>query len=102
MDIENIRNYCREGKLRWTQHIIRRMIQRGITMNDVTEAVMAGEIIEEYPEDYPYSSCLVLGYSRNNDSVHVVCGINNEELWLITAYYPSSDKWQTDCRTRRE
>ncbi len=102
MDIESIRNYCREEKLRWTQHIFRRMIQRGITMNDVTEAVMSGEIIEEYPDDYPNSSCLVLGYLRDNVSLHVVCGINNDELWLITAYYPSMDKWQEDCRTRRE
>ena len=37
-----------------------------------------------------------------NDVIHVVCGANEEELWIITAYYPDDIKWKSDFKTRRE
>lgn len=63
---------------------------------------MSGEIIEEYPEDYPYCSYLILGLSIKKQYLHVVCGIGNSRLWIITAYFPSIDKWEPDCKTRKE
>jgi hypothetical protein len=59
---------------------------------------MTGEIIEEYPDDYPYPSCLILGA---NTPLHVVCGISELELHIITAYVPDSAKWNDDLKTRR-
>ena len=102
MDIEKIRWYCTANKLRWTQHIFRRLIQRGISMSDVRNCVMTGEIIESYPDDYPDSSCLILGLSEEKKGMHIVCGIHEEELWLITAYYPDPEKWSDDFRMRKE
>jgi hypothetical protein len=62
-------------------------------MDDVVSAILSGEIIEQYPEDYPYPSCLVLGFTVNRQHLHVVCGTGNNELWLITAYYPDEQEW---------
>ncbi len=76
---------------------MQRMIQRGITRQDVKDAIPEGEIIEEYPDDYPYPSCLISG----NNRLHVVCGIGEGWLWIITAYYPAEDKWEPDLKTRR-
>ena len=89
-------------KLRWTNHIFIRLVQRGISMADVVSAILNGEIIEYYPDDYPYPSCLILGLTVNNKHLHVVCGSNNEELWLITAYYPDPNIWQDNFRVRKE
>ena len=61
-----------------------------------------GTIIEEYENDYPYPSCLVYGISVNNKILHIVCGFNGEELWIITAYYPNRDEWNEDMKTRKE
>lgn len=102
MDIEIIKKLCKANKLRWTNHIFVRLIQRGISISDVTNALITGEIIENYPDDYPYPSCLVLGLTVNNKFLHVVCGSNEEELWLITAYYPDKDKWSDDFKHRKE
>ena len=52
--------------------------------------------------DYPYPSCLVYGISVNNKILHIVCGFNGEELWIITAYYPNRDEWNEDMKTRKE
>ena len=57
-------------------------------MEDVIQVLTNGEIIEQYPTDYPFPSCLVLGYTKTGKALHVVCGSNGVELWLITAYIP--------------
>ena len=60
------------------------------------------EIIEQYPDDYPYPSCLILGMSIEDKYLHVVIGNHESDLFLITAYFPSFDKWESDFKTRKE
>ena len=36
-----------------------RLVERGITVDDIVSAIDRGEIIEEYPADYPFPSCSV-------------------------------------------
>ena len=102
INMESITKLCEKGSLRWTNHVLVRLLQRGITTNDVVYALQNGEIIEQYPTDYPYPSCLILGITLNDKHMHIVCGIGNIELWLITAYYPNNDKWLNDFKTRKE
>ena len=101
LDISDIKHLCDLGVYRWTEHIISRMAKRNISRDDVKQALTSGEIIEDYPDDYPYPSYLI--YSKvSNNPIHVVCGIDNDELWLITAYYPDLCEWYDDYRTRKE
>jgi len=79
-----------------------RMLKRNISMPDIENALMSSEIIEQYPDDYPYPSCLILGLDANNNYIHVVCGISEIELYLITAYYPNPDEWSEDFKVRKE
>lgn len=102
MDIKQIQLLCSQHKIRWTQHIMLRLTQRRISMDDVNEAIMSGEIIENYPDDYPDPSCLIFGLTSKNKSLHVVCGIHESELWLITAYHPDKAKWSNDFKQRKE
>jgi hypothetical protein len=41
-------------------HAIRRMFQRGITEGQVLQVIENGQTIEEYPDDSPYPSRLLL------------------------------------------
>jgi len=102
MDINEIQRLCKYNLLRWTNHVLVRLIQRGISREDVKCALMNGEIIEQYPDDYPYSSCLILGLSVNKKHIHIVCGVGDDELWLITVYYPNPLEWTDDFRVRKE
>ena len=79
-----------------TQHLADRMQERGIRYSQIKRTILEGEIIEDYPGDYPYPSCLVLG-----DGLHVVAGMGDGRLWIVTAYKPSPDKWETDLKTRK-
>ena len=102
MDIESIRNLYTEDAIRITMHAAKRLEKRGISVDDVISCVKNGKIIEKYPDDYPYPSCLILGYTVNNQDLHVVLGISDEMLIIITAYYPVEDKWETDFEKRKE
>lgn len=85
-----------------TQHAEMRRRQRGISVPDIKHALMVGEIIEDYPNDYPFPSCLVLGRSTSAKPLHIVCGIGGGILYVITAYHPSQDKWESDWKMRKE
>ena len=89
LDIENLRKLMKDdSKVFVAQHAMQRFL--------------VGEIIEQYPNDYPTPSCLILGIDRLKQFMHVVCGTDGEYLWIITAYYPSKDKWENDFKTRKE
>ena len=103
LDIENLRKLMKDdSKVFVAQHAMQRFRERGVKYNDVINCILVGGIIEQYPNDYPTPSCLILGIDRLKQFMHVVCGTDGEYLWIITAYYPSKDKWENDFKTRKE
>jgi hypothetical protein len=40
-------------------------------------------------------------YTQRNRPLHIVCGIIEGELLVITAYEPSFEEWKPDWKTRR-
>lgn len=102
IDIKEVRKYILTEKVKWTDHCSFRMFERGIHQEDVQRAILNGKIIEQYPEDYPYPSCLIIGYNLNNEMVHVVCGIGGNNLYIITVYCPDIEKWIDDSIRRKE
>ena len=101
LDIADVRKLCTDDTIFLTQHLQLRMRKRGILYDDMVRAILSGEIIEQYPTDYPYPSCLVLGTTLNGSYLHVVCGIGNGLLWIITTYHPDSSKWEPDNKIRK-
>lgn len=85
---------CAESKIIWTKHCLERMQERDISRADVKNGIATGEIIEEYPEDYPNPSCLIFGYTVNNRILHIVAGCDNINIYIITAYYPDTKKFE--------
>ncbi|MCH9011417.1 MAG: DUF4258 domain-containing protein [Chloroflexi bacterium] len=77
------------------------MFERGITQSEVVQTVRFGEVIEEYPDDSPYPSRLVLGM-QGLRPIHVVVADNMEDrmLVVITVYEPDSNQWTRDFRRR--
>lgn len=84
-------------------HAIQRMVERGISETDVREVLEGGETIENYPDDTPYPSRLVLGL-RGSRPIHVVAAeiTDADETIVVTAYEPDTDHWEPGFRRRRE
>lgn len=101
MNIEVLKGLIQENKIKWSVHCLERMAERDISRADVKKCICNGEIIEDYPEDFPHPSCLVFGYTVDNKILHVVVGTDGRELFIITTYFPKSDKFELDMKTRR-
>ena len=83
-------------------HAIQRMFERQSGEAEVVHVVKAGVEIESYPNDTPYPSRLLLGFSHG-EALHVVAAYNApaDETIIITAYRPDPARWSPDFRTRR-
>lgn len=102
ISIETLQSYYQQDKVLMTQHSSERCRQRGIKKKDIRHAVMTGEIIEQYPDDFPFPSCLIYGHSINHQILHVVMSDEGSGSRIITAYFPSNEKWESDSKTRKE
>lgn len=96
--IVELRDKIRKGEYRFSDHAVKRMIKRSNERSEVEDAVMAGEVIEEYPDDKYYPSCLVYGKTRNGRDIHVQ--LSSPEVVVITTYEPDESEW-VGSRTRR-
>lgn len=83
--------------IQMTAHVFKRCRERKITLDEIMSCIMNGEIIE----DYPYPSALVLEFNKTRP-IHVVAGVGDNRLWIITAYYPDTTHWNSDYKTRKE
>ncbi len=84
-----------------TDHARKRIKQRGISLLDVLNVMRSGEIIEDYPDDFPYPSCLMLGQTLGGEPLHICIGWGDNILRLITLYIPTLDEWESDYKTRK-
>jgi len=54
---------------------------------------VSGEVIEDYPDDQPYPSCLVFGRTQSGGPLHVVRWIDFHLFW--------QQCWQVSCGSAR-
>lgn len=101
MKIEDLQKLNCIENIRVTLHAAKRLEQRGISIENVIAGISTGEIIEEYPTDYPFPSCLILGIA-NDKPIHIVASTDGESIWLITSYRPDIGSWEKDFKTRKE
>jgi hypothetical protein len=102
MNLKKIRQLVNSSKVKWSTHCLERMQERDISITDIEQCILSGEIIEDYPDDFPYPSCLIFGYTVNKKVLHVIVGTDDSLLYVITAYYPNTTKFMEDLKTRRE
>jgi hypothetical protein len=55
----------------FSDHAISQMFKRSISVNDVVSIIEVGQPIQEYADDKPYPSYLMLGY-LNQRPLHIV------------------------------
>ena len=100
--LTDILDAIRAGRVRITDHADEETHADGLTFDEVYTATLRGEIIESYPTDHPYPSCLVYGCTFLGNPVHAVWAFNEASGWavLITVYRPDPERW-LEWRTRR-
>ena len=73
-----------------------------IRSEQVREVLERGAAIENYPDDTPLPSYLMLGTGAGR-VLHVVAADDSEadETIVITTYEPDPDEWEADFKTRK-
>ena len=89
--------------MRITDHADEEADANNLTFDEIYFSVINGEIIEDYPTDKPYPSCLILGSTSDGKPVHSVWAYNEQNQWavVITAYRPDPNLW-INWRERRK
>jgi len=102
VDIDRIIGAIRGNRVRITDHADEEAHADRFSLEDVFSSVLQGEIIEDYPTDRPYPSCLIYGDTSAGERVHSVWAYNQANRWaaLVTVYRPDPRRW-IDWRTRR-
>ncbi|MHB1669646.1 DUF4258 domain-containing protein [Thiomonas sp.] len=91
---------CRD--VRFSRHAPQRMFERAISENDVLDVLKKGETIEEYANDIPYPSRLLL--SRNaGRPLRVVAAHDPDSGFciVIMVYIPDPAQWDEAFTRRR-
>lgn len=99
MNIGDIQIKIRTNEYVYSQHAEIERIADGLTFGQIEEALLCGEILEDYPDTGWGESCLVVGFAGKTP-VHIVCGWRGEKIVIITVYIPGPPKF-VDPRTRR-
>ena len=102
VNLEDIVAAIRGKRVRITDHADEEAQLDQLTYDEIFVSVFNGEVIEDYPDDRPYPSCLVFGESSENEPIHSVWAFNQENLWavLVTVYRPDPSRW-INWRERR-
>jgi hypothetical protein len=99
--IEAIREKIVSGDFEFSQHAVDQSILRRIRVQELREAIAAGEVIEDYPNDKYGPSCLILGFTAAGRPIHVQCSYPSRPLVkVVTLYEPDPAQW-VNFRQRR-
>ena len=91
------------GRLVFRVHALKRMFQRRIRVRDVEHVLKSGVTVEDYPQDQPYPSRLVLGWCDERP-IHVVVAWNagGNETIVVTVYEPDRAQWDERFVRRKQ
>ena len=99
MELDEIRRAFTEKRFRFTIHGIEQRINKNISSQEIEQAILNGEIIEDYPSDKYGPSCLVYGKTEQGRPLHIQVAFF-PMISVVTVYEPDSAKW-IDNKIRR-
>jgi len=103
LNIDNLIDAIKNDRIRITDHADEEAHNDNLSFEEVITSVLNGQVIEDYPTDRPFPSCLVFGENYKREPIHSVWAYNEENRWavLITVYRPDPERW-IDWKTRRK
>jgi len=99
--LRRIRFLVRKERVLFTQHANKEMYEDDFSSEDVLQALLGGELIENYPDHKRGPCSLINGLAVDSRPLHVVCGTGYPELVIITVYEPKPPKWISPIERRR-
>ena len=101
--VKGIKDAVNSGKIEWQRHALEKMMERDISRKIVKNVLLAGAVIEDYPDDKPFSSALFLGWVKE-EPFHVVSAFdsNTGYCFIVTAYKPDLEHFEPGFKERKK
>ena len=102
MKIQDIVRAIELESIRISNHADDEAQEDGLALGAILHSASHGEIIEDYPTDKLYPSCLIYGDTAQGEPVHSVWAYYARSQWavLVTVYRPDPERW-VNWRQRR-
>ena len=99
--LEKVRSQLSEGEFEFSRHALKRVVERNISDQEIRQAGLQAEIIEDYPDDKYSPSCLLLGFTQTGRPLHIQVSLADTDLVkIVTIYEPDAGEW-VDYTQRR-
>jgi hypothetical protein len=99
---EEIKRQLALGEFEFSHHAFKRTVERNISELEIMEAGKNAKIIEDYPDDKYFPSCLLLGFTKFGRPLHIqVSFADTEFVKIITVYEPDEIEWTDNYSKRR-
>jgi len=102
--LEAIKKLVAAGQVRISEHGYDEIAADGIYVRDILAGVEKAAVVEDYPAFPKGRAVLVLQLDKDARPIHVVWGIPKGFTFpavVVTAYRPSSDRWDGTFTKRR-
>ena len=101
LDIRWIVTKVRSKDYYFSKHADQERQNDNLVIEEIEEALLAGRILEQYEDTGRGESCLVVGFTERGKPIHLVCGVREEVLAIITVYIPTPPKFVTPYERRK-
>lgn len=99
--LEEVRNQLSAGEFEFSRHALKRVVERNISDQEIQQAGIQANVIEEYPDDKYSPSCLLLGFTQTGRPLHIQVSLAETELVkIITLYEPDPSEWINHSQRR--
>jgi len=93
MDFKKIQELINKREYLFSEHGDEERTKDQLTVGEVEQAILSGEVIDERLEDHRGESRLIAGITQSNKLIHVVIGLRFGLPVIVTVYIPSKEKW---------
>ena len=101
--IEDIRKAFKNKRYEYSLHAVDQSVLKYISRIEILEAIAKGKIIEDYPDDKYWPSCLVFGITELNRPLHIQRSYpSRPKVKIVTVYEPSPEEWDNYEKRRRK
>jgi hypothetical protein len=89
-----------EGQIKISLHAAEEALAEKITRTDIEMVMLNAQVLEDYPDWWLGSSCLIYGRSATGRDLHIVVSYTGLPVTIVTVYEPRPPKWITPTRRR--
>lgn len=93
MDFRTIKKHIRKKNYLFSEHADEERTKDKLSVEEIEQAILSGEVIEERLDDQRGESRLIAGKSGEGKLLHIVIGLRFGIPVIVTNYMPSKEEW---------